>query len=78
MKRLIIVAIISILLLSCSQDCKVTNCPDDNEIPLIEGMHYYMEKSDRSVYLGEYHLLNGEITFADSLGGSFITIKLIR
>ena len=77
MKKLIIIAIISILLLSCSQDCKVTN-PDDNGISLIEGSHYYMEKGDRSIFLGEYHYLNGEITFADLSRGKVIKIKLIR
>lgn len=65
--------------LSCSDSSQITNNPGEKQNPLIEGKSYYLDQSGIcSISLGEYRLVNGNVTFTDSLTGNVFTIKLIE
>lgn len=68
-----------VIYLSCADSDPITCNPGEKQIPLIEGKQYYAEQSGiRSILLGEYHLINGEVTFTDTLTCNVFTIKLIQ
>ena len=77
MKTIFSVLGIAVLLLFCSNNSP--NNGSNHEFPLIEGESYYLDqRCVRSILLGEYRLIDGQIVFADSLTDNVYTVKLIQ